>query len=72
MERQPRNAVRIASNQQTPTEQEVYATANFWRAKARSDGKVTRELMPGLVTGDPPLDLSGLTQNSILGYRRSV
>jgi hypothetical protein len=66
-----RSPVSVAQAQQVPSEQEVYATAMLWRQKARTAGKNTRELMPGSVTGDPPYDLAGLTQASILGFRQS-
>ena len=67
-----RSPVSIAQQQQVPTEQDVYATAMLFRQKARTAGKNTRELMPGMVTGDLPSDAAGLTQMSYLGFRQST
>ena len=61
-----------SARQQVPTEQNVYATASLYRAIAYTNGKHTRELLPGLVTGNPPADEASLIQMALLGYRRST
>jgi hypothetical protein len=67
-----RSVTSIATAQQVPTEQAVYAEAMLRRQQARTAGKNTRELAPGMVTGDPPGDLAGLTQMGMLAFRQST
>ena len=67
-----RSVTSIATAQQIPSEQEVYATAMLYRQKSKQGGATLRFLMPGSVTGDPPGDAAGMIAASIVGYRRSI
>jgi hypothetical protein len=66
-----RNPIVVSSSQQVPSEQDTYATASLGRAMAHSEGKVTHERLPGVVTSDPPSSDAQLTQVMFLGVRLS-
>ena len=74
MERPPRNPGNPTRDPNAPTEGDVYATAMLHRQMARTSGKATRELAPGMVTGDNNASSSeaGLIQMSYIAQGRST